>query len=521
VEGVTLYRQFTQSFVTEAPPGGQPRRSYVREGLSGPAVATTDGVCLIGSPAAVKDVIRRIRGRGRGDTLADEAGFRRAKAEMGDHAGPFAYVNLPELFKVIERRGFRGQEQAVAAVKEHVNPSAFEALAAAATLRDGALRVRVAALLNGRQKNRVLDVLPSAAVQTDLLHFTPDDTVAAAALSNADGVKRWQDLLKLADDVVTAITGSNGAPAAGVAQLENALDLNLADDILAQITDLGGAVGDPLKAMKRTETRGRDFRRVNVGPEIPAVLILRAKDADAARRLAERVVPKVYGAISQQEVKPETRESGDLKLYVLSANQPGPLYYGRQDNTLVLGPYMEPVAQALRNGGKGKGLLAGPKVARGLGQLGGPFALAVVDLRAFFLAASVAIVREERRPPAAVEQAQPGSDRPDPPAPPPADEAARQPRAGTTPVAIDARTKQVMERLNRALAEAQPLFVGLTRKPDRLTLELSLGGLKPTVARLTDFALEVYIQQRGGAAPRPAPPELRRQVPPNPAPRGR
>jgi hypothetical protein len=525
VEGVTLYRQFHMLGIRAGRGDSAPRPREWAEPY-GPAVATADGVSLIGSPAAVKDVIRRIKGLGRGDTLAAAAGFRRANAEMGNHPGPFGYVNLPELVKVIERQGFRGQEQAVKAVEEHVNPSAFEALTAAATLQNGALRIRVVGLLDPLKKNRVLDVLPSAAVQTELLHFTPDDTVAAAALSNAEGVKRWQDLLKLADDVVTAITGSNGAPAAGVAQLENALDLNIANDILAQITDVGGAVGDPLKApWKRTETRGRNFRSVREGPEVPAVLIVRAKDSDAARRLVEHVLPKVYGAISQQNLKAEARDSGDLKLYVLSANQPGPLYYGRRDNVLVLGPYLEPVAQALRNGGKGKGLLAQPQVAVRLGQLDAPLALAVMDLRAFFLAAAaVAIVRKERSTPPVIERAQPLRDKPDR-APPPAaerDDDSPEPRSVATPVPMDPRTKQVMERLNKALAGAEPLVVGLARKPDRVTLELYVGGLKPAVARLTDFALEMYVQGRPGAPSRKAaPPELRRQVSPEPAPRQR
>src|SRR5262249_40778025 len=184
--------------------------------------------------------------------------------------------------------------------------------------------------------------------------------------------------------------------------------------------------------------------------------------------------------------------------------------------------FARPVAQALANGAKEKGMLADAKVAASVEKTEGVIFLAVA--RPFTLMASLTMVgggsaefrkdEPQRRPRGAPPP--PGGPAPAlAPAP-----AAQPPRV--TRVPRGAEDERVRKEVARLLEGEGLLVLRVTRHPDRVLAEATLTDLQRVVPRLADFALMRFaashskapaprpFEGRGEsqkALPRPAPPE--------------
>jgi hypothetical protein len=131
VEGVSIYRAYSRA-ASKKEPGG-PVQFEMHE--YGPAVARMPGVLFLGSPDAVKEAIRRAKGKAEGDSLAKVEAFQTARKEAYQEPGLFAYADIPHLMDAIE--GVvkqKGNAAAYNAVMKLMNPKAFRSWFASLTL---------------------------------------------------------------------------------------------------------------------------------------------------------------------------------------------------------------------------------------------------------------------------------------------------------------------------------------------------------------------------------------------------
>jgi hypothetical protein len=236
--------------------------------------------------------------------------------------------------------------------------------------------------------------------------------------------------------------------------------------------------------------------------------------ADAAKKLVEEVLPKVFAAASgKEEVKPTSQEIGGQTVYSLSAGRGPALVYGRHGSTIVLGMSPDPVAQALGNGAKKRGLLADPKVAASLEKLKDPVFVGVAK-PVSLVAGLVVRVRPREGPRPGIESEPPRPVPPDrkPPAPP----AVPKRRAALAePGTPDGRGERVPKELADLIAQQGLLVMHVTRGQDRILEEITLTDLKPMVGKLTDLALQWFRPGEAPRRPRPErPPGTEPAVPP-------
>jgi hypothetical protein len=545
VEGVTIYQAVERRFQRvdrpfddkkDGPPPA-PRLSEV-----GPAVAMMPGALFIGTPEAVKDAIRRAKGKAQEESLGKSEAFQEASKDAGTQPGLFAFVNVPGMAEFIleqarphplkPRAGAGAQEQAeveavqaerkrmeeaIAALTKLLNPKAFRSLAYSLTLSKGTLRYREMARLDPKEKSPLLELLPATPVNTELLHFAPKDATAVAALSNGDGEKRWTRLLEVIDtiDQLMDNTPKQFLPSQHMKKLEEALKISIAKDVAGKISNVAVAVGDLWNApVKKVVEKGPGFESVSISPQIPVVVIVQATDEDAARKLTE-LLPQVCGLLKgKNDVKPATKQVGGQTIAILPLGRHEALHYGRHGSTIVLGPYQKPVAQALADGAAQKGWLATAKDAAVLTKLKDPLLVAVVKpvscLGAGLLMRGHGHVHSEARPirggiPDARPDTKPSpneADKGDDKAPPPRPERKVTVTVTEGPADHDETEVRLKKELGKLLAGEEPLVVNVTRTDERIQAEATVGGLKPLVARLTDFAIEKLMPVRRVGAQR-------------------
>lgn len=524
--------QVQDPFGPGAAPGGVAERDL------GPVLALTPRALFIGTSDAVKDAIRRVKGKNKTPTLATVKEYLEASKEAGDQPGLFFFFEPPKVmaalakaFKEGGKDGFRigkGELAALTAMADLINFKAFRAAAYSLSLKKSTVRYRELVLLDPDQKSPVLDLMPSKPVPTELLHFTPKDAVLVAAMSNGGGKERWATFLKLADAFFKALADAGApvpVPSDEIAKKEKEWGIEVGKDVFDRISGVSFALGNPLKApMKRDERQGKGFHQVSVYPEVAAVFAVQATSADAARKLTEELLPKVFSlAHGGKKAEPTSKEIGGQKVYSLAGHPPDALCYGRQGSTLVFGPYAAGVAQALTNGSKKDGWLANAKVAAAVEKAEEPIFLAVA--RPFTLGVGGIIMSRGKATASGAVQPRvtPGRSVPDKPAPPkdtrPAPDKplppARPGKAAAAPpdklTAPDPREDPGLKELARLLNKEGLLVVRVTRKPDHILEEITLGGLKPMVANLTDFALKQFLPpprfsgSRGGRPPETSP----------------
>jgi hypothetical protein len=367
------------------------------------------------------------------------------------------------------------------------------------TLSKGTLRYSRTVLLDPKEKSPFLELLPSTAVNTELLHFAPTNASMALVLSNGDGEKRFASVVKMLDTIVPMLHGRDrNLPSQELEELEQALKLNLGKDVAGKISQVAVAVGDIMNApIKRVVRQGRNFRSESVTPQVPVVVVIQATDEDAAKSLMD-LVPQVAGMISGGKGPGiRTKEIDGQTISILPIDKHESLHFGRQGSTIVLGPYLKPVTQALANGAAKNGMLADPKVAVPLKKTDGAVLVAVAKPVTILVGGiwgwrSVSVGNEARSI---------GGKRFDDKSDPPKDEGPPpKPEVKVTieenPAFKDKEGEQFMKVLRKLQQTEEPLVVSLTRKDDRLQAEATMGGLAPLVAFITDFAVEQAVHMR-------------------------
>jgi hypothetical protein len=530
VEGVTLYR-FQARMFGRVNRDGPPPAPQVHD--TGPALAMMPGAVFVGSPEAVTEAIRRAKGKADGEALGKSEAFQEASKDEGNQPGLFAFANVPRLagFLLQQARpsaprppaGAGAQEQAEQAeIAEHtkrmeaavtafvklINPKAFRSLSYSLTLSKGTLRYRETARLDPKEKSPLLELLPATPVNTELLHFAPKDALVVAALSNGDGEQRWTRVLEMIDtmDQLIGRTPKQFLPSQHMKKLEEALHISLAKDVAGKISNVAVAVGDLWNApVKKIVEKGPGFESVRVGPEIPVVVIVQATDEAAAQKLSNEVLPHFVGLMAhQKEIKPTTKEVDGQTISSLKLGRHETVHYGRHGSTIVLGPFARPVAHALAAGADKKGWLAEAKAADALKKLKEPLLVAVMK-PGTLLAAGLVTYTSMRHVARPAERAIPA--RPDaPPRPNPGDkgpEKAPPPRPqdkGVTvtieegPAVYSKEEAQLRKELGKLLAGEEPLVLSITRTEERIQAEMTIGGLKTLVSRLTDLGIELMFR---------------------------
>jgi hypothetical protein len=476
----------------------------------GPVFALTDEALLIGSVDAVKDVVRRVKGKAKEESLADSKTFNNVRKEVGDQPGVFVYADVAGAMTLLPKElpGIgRHDLEALHAFKELINPKAFQTLAYDLGLEKGTLRYRKLAVLDPKEKSPLLDLLPTAAVPKDLLQFTPPDTVLAAALANNNAKERWDKFLKLADSIAKLGGGRDRSPSEEVERMEKQLGIDIGKDVLGRITGVAFAMGNPMDApVKRTEKKGENFRSVSVEVQIPLVFVVRATGTEAAKALTEEVLPKIIAQVSgKDEVRATSKEIEGTKVHRFALREEHALHYARKGKTIVLGPYAKPVAQALANGAKERGWVSDEKVAERLGKLDDT--IMVVAARPFTLIGAGLYPRPVYQGGSSIKQR---SSPPKDTRPPPEKRSIIPPAPGQVLAVVedkedvaDREEAKFKQQFGEALKKEGLLIMRVTRKPGRVLAEMTLTDLKPTVARLTDFGLKAWLsEQRKATRPR-------------------
>lgn len=483
-----------------------------------PAVAMMPGALFVGSADAVKDAIRRAKGKGKGESLAESKLYKEVNKELGDKPGVVAYGDVSAVVGTLQKvlpQVERDAAQVLKAVDEFVNFKAFRAIGYAVTLDKGTLQYRELVLLDPKEKSPVLELLPQEAAKKELLHFTPNDTVLAAAISNDHGAERWTKFLKLMD-AVAKVANANKMPSEEIAQMEKALELDFGKDIAGKVAAVAFALGDPLKApMIREEKNlpggGKETRS---GPEIPFAIVVQATDEEAAATLVDKVLPKVIAAAAGEKkvVDPKVREIDGQKVSCYDANDRNWFCYGRAGKTIVLGQHAKPVAQALNNGAKEKGFLADPKVKARVKELDDsiaifaakPVSLVMMGMMTYSMAERSAVKERNRAIEEERKQRDKKEDRNEPKPREKKEEEQDEPKPRAKPDEKDPPRREkpevevgIPKELTKLLEKEELLIIRVTRKDDRILEVGTLPGLKPLVSEMVDFGMKYWMMQSG------------------------
>ncbi len=462
VEGVRLYRM-TERRRTFTEGAAAPKEEVRTEG---PVLAMMPEALIVGSTVHVKEVIGRIKGKVQGPSLAGTPAYKDANQAMGERAGLFAFGDVKAILGIVDQIPMRPDErEAFAKVKQLVNPAALDSVSQSLSLENGTLRYRWQARLDPKEKSRVLELLPPTGLKPELLQFVPQDAMVVAAIANTDGGERLRKLLALADDIFRAAGERGRPPSQEFAQLEQMLGLAVGKDVVAKIQGLAVAVAGP-----------NWFR----GLVPPVVVIVQATDEQSAKTLADETLPRILSLATQQpDLKPQEREVQGKALNVVPLFGLFGLCYGREGSTLVLGGYPELVAEVLLNGPKKKGLMGDEKLAAHL----------KAEETIVFVAVKPLTLASATLPMATPMLAKGGF--------------GSKPAPGGPGVAS---MNKITKDLQQLAKHEEPFVLNVSRTPERLTAEVTLGGLKQTVPRATDIAVEMYYQIQAQYAPRQSTP---------------
>jgi hypothetical protein len=463
VEGVTLYRDRRRDYRKERDfekkDFDRPRPPPVFYD-SGPFYAIVPGGIAIGTETAVKEVIRRAKGKSADPSLASVRAYKES-ARLRDRPGLFAYADLQALDAQMAqlKDAAREWEQ----VKAVLKPQTFRSVTASLTLAGGELELQARLQLDAKQSSPLLDAFPGRKADVNLLHYVPGDAALGLVVGMSDGGERFQKLLALLDALGKQF-GWRDLPGQGVQELEKKTKLSLGKDVFGRIASMGVVV----------ETR-------SVVPEkamrLP-MLVISATDAEAAKFLEETALPRLLAfAAGKDEVTLPTREKGqDVSELPHDLPMLGKaLYCGRQGRTLVIGQDRKRVSEVLIGGAREQGVLADKQVAAAVKALDAPLVVGVASAGQ----ALVPLLRdlEMERPRRFKEEKFPGGGAPPPPAKPP----------------------QVFDRyikdLEKAVGAMQPGVISVTRKADLWHLEFRQSGLREHAPRLINIWIESALER--------------------------
>jgi hypothetical protein len=490
VEDVPLYRMYRLPFAFTAPALGKQEEKPGQPEMveMGPVFARTEGLIVLGSSETVKDVIRRAKGKGKGMSLAEDKTFQEASKSMDNKPGLFAYASGVRLSNLFQGKGGLGREEE--AVLGMIK--SWKSVAWNLTLDQGTLHFREVAILDSANKNQVLDLLPSKGVDPTLFHFAPKDAVLAIALANPEGEKRWGKLLNLVDQSFPAIQGRK--PSELLKDLEDQFGISVGKEVVGPIAGVGFAMGDPTKAtVRRIEKKGPNFQSVMVTTEIPVVIIVQATDDKAAQEL-EKLVPKLFGLINRQPGEPTSETVGGVEIRTLKGRGNDNFSYGRQGNTLVLGPYSGPVAMALLGGGKKQGLWEDAKLANRFKELDNPLAVLLMKPSAISMGALFASVSFSHTAAATAEaidvKVEKVGEKKFEEKKEVKIEEEKEVRTEVVNPPRSPEEERILKGLSRIWADEQWFVLGVARKDNGLQVDGKVPGLNQVIPQLIDFGIE-------------------------------
>jgi hypothetical protein len=399
VEGVTIYRVGETTSraccaVSSAAVGATTGRtapvvSYYHSPANGGArlylAQLPEAIVAGSSRAVVADTVRRLKGKSKSPSLADNKTFQEA-ASLRTGPGLFAYADAPRLYRLLktpirkQAAADKGMARQWKLLQAMLNPTAVRFVAGSCSLQKGECRSCLEVRTQEGQSIPALDWLAEQKLSDDLLRTVPRDAFFVVALPVSEklrsldfceSIDRLHGSLSLgfglpdsaarqvpADDKSEASESTESSPAPlSAREIEKRMEMHVGKDVLARIHTL--AVAGGLK-------RAADPKAIDC---IPVVLI-EAASAEDAREL-EKLWPRLHslgGNVSQPrsvKVRDETvlclaaktdKEAKDDK-----ALSPMPSYYGRSGKVLVLGWQAGRVAAALRAPKEERPLLSLPR----------------------------------------------------------------------------------------------------------------------------------------------------------------
>jgi hypothetical protein len=472
-EGVKIYRLVSRTTVIE--PGKPPAKPQER--IEGPAIAMTPDMILVGSVNEVKDALQLAAGKSTKKSLAQSADFVKARNELGNEPGLFAYADMAASLKFLEQMPLPpNDQQRLKAILELVNLKAFTNAVQSISLSNGQLRARYQIGLNPAERSPILDFIPSAAVPGELLHYTFKDAMVFAGISNNDGERRFDTVVKL----MTAFGMENVSGHIG--ELEKALELNLARDIVGKIKGAGFCMGGPERMADK---------KFNNAP--PMAIVVLAADEETAKKWASETFPRFIGLMQKQPaIKPTEAKVNGHTIWTIEAAH---VSYGRNGSVLVFSPHPELAAEILNNGMKKDGFVGAQNVGPRLKDYAD--ASILVSVKPFGLISLFTLMARGEAKAAfeKVEKQIKGLEKP------PIKDG---PRDG--PKEPGADEKQMMELFMKLVKAEEPLIIGVTKKPEKLLLDGTYPGLRKWVPQAIDMMLVEMTTSRARPDFQPVPP---------------
>jgi hypothetical protein len=512
VEDVKIYQPYRTVYkFGKGKPGDPPPKPEMRE--DGPAFAMMKGYIFLGSPNAIKDCIQRAHGKGDGESLAKSQSFKDARKKFGNEPGLFAFGDMTAMMAFMKEMT-KGSPPDVAQFMDEyskfINAKAFRSWAVGLSMNKGTLHIQEYVQLNPQEKSSLLEIYPNKAVNTDILHFAPKDSILAFAISNADGAARWEKLITALDAMVPAKAFGGQKLSEHIQDVEKQLGVKLGPDIFGKTTNIAFAMGNPLMApVKVTKIEGPGFTSMRSEPEVPMVLILEATDAKTAQTMKELIV-KACELAAMKKQEPTSQKIKGQTVYTLKIKPHETINYGLVENTLVVGTYAEGVGQALADGLAKKGLAADPKAMAQIKAFKDPIAVTAVKpgmLIGGLLITSYSYSGKSAdvEPKKAIDGG--GKDVP---------KQKEQPKEPKTTVTIQKDPPEVAKlkkELMKILDHEPWLIVGTMRGDDYLLQECKSPGWDKFVPKMVNFAVEKLLEERMGSGKKILPKDEADRVP--------
>lgn len=472
VDKVPLYRQHGidfRNFQPVAPGGAAPQPQA--PAFHGPTFALLPGMIVIGSTTeSVKEIVHRFQAKTATPALSSVSGFKEA-AKMRDRPGLFGYADCAALltqFDSPQQKGLPFTDYEWEVFKTLVNPKVLRSLAGSLTLQNGDLQLRLQANLDPSQASPFLELLSDQAVNLEVLHAAPKDSMIAMTMSLPDGAKRFEKIVGLADAVAkVGKKPENLWPSKHIAELEKKLKLSLAKDFAGKIAGVGVVMN----------VRAEMFK----GDMPPLPMIILNATSDTAAKDLEEAAPKLLALFGKEESVSPSRETIEGKRISSLPGEGFPwgatLHFGRQGTAVVFGTDRKAVVASLTAMEKKAGLFGEPKFAESLKKFDGPIILGTWSLGESIVQA---LDWERSMKPAQAKM----------PAPP-----GGAPVPAPKPGEKDDSDEKYIKDLLKAVEPLPPATIAVMRKKDTLSLEIRQSNLKSVSAKLINIVVDATLER--------------------------
>jgi hypothetical protein len=454
------------------PPGPGPRRAAEATGL---AYALLPRAVVIGStPGSVGQVIRRLKGKAEEPALSGTAQFKDA-AKDRDHSGLFAYANVTLLNDLL------GADASAKLILDRweplLNRSSIQYAVASLALEKGDLALKARVALDPHQTCPLAQLISRGKTDLEWLHSVPPDALLAVSMAFPEGETRLARLWTLSDSISEPL--EKGSFEDRVKEHLKQLRDKVGKGTLDKIANVGLAVL-PLASEEELI--------------LPVVVVVTAADADGAKTLEERAVPRLHALLLGG--KPASIRQGKIagqNLRILTSESMPEVYFGRQGTTVVIGQDGPSVAAALSAVGKNGGLLGEEKTAVVLRDLGEPPAVGIGSL-------GLLLIEKSKAEPEPLAPNFPPGPGPRPPGARPVSPGGPPPLGGPGlppgPKPFGPRQENAPNaELVKAVKVLPPATLTLQAKSDGIELRAQQTGLKSAAARIVDMLFEMDIRK--------------------------